>query len=60
MWMTMLAYPKLWEWDLRRSIKEGYLLLYGVSIDEDQVDNLLQMAANGSSRGYLAMFARAR
>ena len=58
MWMTMLAYPELGDWDLRQSVKDKYVEMYGHSPSDDDVDKIMQLATNAESRDYLEKFGR--
>jgi iron complex transport system substrate-binding protein len=56
MWMTMLAYPELYDWDLRAKVREKYNEIYGKTVSDDDIDNIIQMAVNGDSKHYHEMF----
>lgn len=56
MWMTTLAYPELYRWDVRKSIREKYVALYGKSPSEPDLDSIIQMPVNGRSKYYHEMF----
>jgi iron complex transport system substrate-binding protein len=58
MWMAMLAYPELFDWDMRTQIGEKYAEMYGQSPSEDEVDTLLHFAANADSAHYQDMFGQ--
>ena len=58
MWMSMLAYPELADWDFRQRLKDRYVELYGHSPSDDDVDQIIQLAANAHSRDYLKRFGR--
>ena len=58
MWMCMLAYPELEDWDLRQRLKDRYLELYGHSPSDEDVDQIMQLATNADSRNYLERFGR--
>ncbi len=55
-WMTMLAYPEMDHWDMRKTIREKYAALYGKTPSEPDIDSIIQMAANGGGKYYHAMF----
>jgi iron complex transport system substrate-binding protein len=58
MWMSMLAYPELEDWDLRQRLKDRYLELYGHSPSDEDVDQIMQLATNADSRNYVEKFGR--
>ena len=58
MWMAMLAYPELFDWDVRATIKDKYVVMYGQSPTDDDVDTILHWAANAESAHYREMFGR--
>ncbi len=58
MWMTMLAYPELEDWDLRRTVANKYVEMYGQRPSDADVDQIMQLATNGESRNYLKKFGR--
>ena len=58
MWMSMLAYPELEDWDLRQRLKDRYVELYGQSPSDEEVDQIMQLAVNAEGRDYLDKFAR--
>ena len=58
MWMSMLAYPELEDWDLRQRLKDRYVELYNHSPSDEDVDQILQLATNAHSRDYLERFGR--
>jgi iron complex transport system substrate-binding protein len=58
MWMAMLAYPELFDWDMRALVREKYVEMYGQSPSEDAVDILLHFAANADSTHYRGMFGQ--
>jgi iron complex transport system substrate-binding protein len=58
MWMSALAYPELEGWDLRQRLKDRYLEMYGHSPSDEEVDQIMQLATNAESRGYVERFGR--
>lgn len=58
MWMAMLAYPDLFDWDLRAIVKDKYVAMYGQSPNDDDVDTILHWADNADSVHYREMFGR--
>ncbi len=58
MWMAMLAYPDRFHWDLRATIKEKYVELYGHSPSDADVDSVIHWAANADSAHYREMFGK--
>ena len=58
MWMAKLAYPKLFDWDVRALISEKYGEMFGQRPSEDEVDTLLHFAANADSTHYREMFGQ--
>jgi iron complex transport system substrate-binding protein len=58
MWMAMVAYPERFDWDVRASIKDKYVAMYGQDPTDDDVDTILHWAANADSAHYREMFGR--
>jgi iron complex transport system substrate-binding protein len=58
MWMAMLAYPELRDWDLRQSLKEKYVDLYGHSPSDEDVDSIMQLEINADGKHYLDKFGK--
>jgi len=58
MWMTMMAYPELQDWDLRQAVEDKYAEMYGQSPSDEEVDQIMQLATNAESRNYLEKFGR--
>jgi iron complex transport system substrate-binding protein len=58
MWMAMLAYPDLFDWDLRALVKEKYTAMYGQSPSDAEIDTILHFSANADSAHYKEMFGQ--
>lgn len=56
MWLANLAQPEIFSFDLRQELKEGFALLYGYELSEEQIDAILRLEMNATSQGY-AVFA---
>lgn len=56
-WLAKLLYPDTVTLDLRAEIRDAYQMLYGYAVSDAQIDRLLHMEANRSSRHYLRSFA---
>ncbi len=57
-WMAALAYPDKFETDHRAEIASQLKALYGVGPNDDQIDEILQLALNGDSNRYNELFGR--
>src|SRR5690606_6854944 len=51
-WAAALLHPDTYEVDLRSEIREHYEFLYGRTITDEQIDNLLRFDANAEAAGY--------
>jgi iron complex transport system substrate-binding protein len=58
MWMAMLAYPELFDWDVRGLVREKYAAAYGKSPAEAEIDTILHLSANADSAHYQDMFGQ--
>ncbi len=58
MWLTMLAYPELRDWDLRQILKEKYTEMYDQSPSDLDVDKIMLLANNADSKYYVEKFAK--
>lgn len=57
MWLANLAHPTIFDFDLRKEVKEGFSLLYNYELNEDQIDKILRLDMNSQTAGY-TIFAR--
>ena len=51
-WASMVMHPEYFDFDLRSNVKDAYRFLYNYSLTDDEVDEILQMKANGGMAGY--------
>jgi iron complex transport system substrate-binding protein len=58
LWMAMLAYPDLFDMDLRQEVKQKFQAMYEAELTDDDFDNIMHMSANGDSAHYREMFGR--
>lgn len=58
LWFAEIGYPDLFNADMRKAVAEGFELLYGKTLTDEQIDRLMQMDWNGNSAGYAETFGR--
>lgn len=58
LWLAKLMYPQQVDLDLRSEIRSAYQTLYGFAITEQQIDQVLHLPRNSTSRDYTASFAK--
>jgi iron complex transport system substrate-binding protein len=56
LWFAEIGYPDLFHADMRKSVADGFKLLYGKDLTSAQIDQLMQMGWNGKSAGYAKTF----
>ena len=52
MWAAQIAYPDTAAFDLREQLRENYEFLYGYSVSQDEIDQILRFDANAEAQGY--------
>ncbi|MCA0342955.1 MAG: ABC transporter substrate-binding protein [Proteobacteria bacterium] len=59
-WFAEIGYPDLFDTNMRTAVVDGFQFLYGKTLNDEQVDKLMQMEWNGGSAGYADAFGRTR
>ena len=57
LWFAEIGYPDLFDADMRKSVSDGFQMLYGKTLTDEQIDKLMQLQWNGGSAGYAETFA---
>ncbi|WP_180272221.1 ABC transporter substrate-binding protein [Actinomyces ruminis] len=52
MWAAQIAYPDAATYDLREQMRDNYDFLYGYSLSEDEIDQILRFDDNAEAQGY--------
>ncbi|WP_103064332.1 ABC transporter substrate-binding protein [Actinomyces qiguomingii] len=52
MWAAQIAYPDTAAFDLREQLRDNYDFLYGYSLSEDEIDQILRFDDNTEAQGY--------
>lgn len=55
-WMAKLGYPKVFDFDVRSAVRRYYADTFGADLTPEQVDGVLNAAANASSPKYGELF----
>ena len=56
MWLGMLTYPEFHKYPLRDEIKRAYKMLYETDASDQDLNEILKMKLNASSKGYAKSF----
>ena len=56
MWLGMLTYPEFHKYPLRDEIKRSYKMLYETEASDQDLNEILKMKINASSKGYATSF----
>ena len=56
MWLGMLSYPEFHKYPLRDEIKRSYKMLYETEASDQDLNEILKMKINASSKGYATSF----
>jgi iron complex transport system substrate-binding protein len=60
LWFAEIGYPDLFDADMRKGVSDGFNMLYGKTLTDEQIDKLMQMEWNGGSAGYAETFAASK
>ena len=58
LWLAKVINPDYFADDLRGAMKDRYQFLYGYSLSEDEIDQILWMKENSQSPAYSRLFTR--